>query len=177
MHGEKGQDTEDMLDKVKQFMLALVSTPQAKGESRAKAKKLDGIMDNEPEDEQANLKKEKEGNEKTMIVDERYFHTLYEKKKSKLFNKIKERQRKFISFQDSSVDLFLKELNDSARTEGIICSVTKEPLSSKATYFMYAQLHFSNVIATDPAVQVLPAVRPEERHRAGDICLCSPGRS
>ena len=149
------------MERIKEILVLLVSGPKSKGEGKKNFANVDGIIENETYAEQTQRRKDEE-NKDQVVLDENYYKKLFEKRKTKLFARCQERKRKFISFQDSAVDIFLKELNEESKVEGIMCSVTRQRLSSSSTYFMYAQLHFSNVLSSNLVVQVLPAVHSKE---------------
>lgn len=143
MYGEKAADTDATLDKIKEVMMGLVATQTNKAGSKKTTGQMEGIIERETGND--DLKKE-EDKKDNIALDENYHKGLFEKKKIKIFNKMKMRQKQFISFQNTTVDLLVKEINDGQTHEDSVCSVSRVPLSSKSTYFMYAQLHFSNVI-------------------------------
>lgn len=132
------------MDKLKEIMMNLISGSKSKAASKKTAGQLDHLIPDEEEGKDVQIR-DQEDKKQTAVYDENHYKELFEKKKTQIFNKIKERQKQFISFQDSSVELLMKELKEESSKEEIVCSITRQPLSSSATYFMYAQLHFSNV--------------------------------
>lgn len=90
-------------------------------------------------EEQANLVKLKEGEKKEAIK------KMFETKKDKIVKLIKKRQRIFVSELSTAQGSLFKESGNSNEVESHMCAITREDLTSKTTFYMYSQVHFSNV--------------------------------
>ena len=128
-------------------MLLLNSGPATKAIINKNAEGINGLISDTIQGE--NSSKNEQSKPINQDIKENYFQNIFKNKLLKLFAKIKQRQRRFFSFQDSTVDLFLKELNTTNASDEATCAVTRTSLTSETTYFMYAQLHFSNGSLSD----------------------------
>src|SRR3990167_7302057 len=68
------------------------------------------------------------------------------RKKAAIFRRMKQRQSKFFSKLDHMTASFIKDFNTVASADTMVCSVTKEQLSNKETFFIFANMSESNLL-------------------------------